>query len=148
MRSQKILLTQFFLNKEISYRAPKLILFKKKINLKNNLKFFKFYSLFNFYFFVRFFFFKVLKIKKFIISPIKFNNNYFKLNNLLSPVFFNYNYISLDKDNIDLIFYKNVNIKFFKNKLFLNYLSDDVVFKLQFIFIFFFNFLNINRIKK
>jgi hypothetical protein len=142
MRNQKILITQFFLNKEISSRAPKLLLFRKKNNLRNNLKFFKFYTLFNFYFFVKFFFFKILKIKKFIISPIKINNNYFKLNNLMSPVFYNYNYTTLDKINTPTFFHKNKSKNFFNLFLLFNYTTNDLLFKYQFLFIILFTFLN------
>jgi len=59
-------------------RYCKLMSFKKKFFLKNNIKFFKFYFFFKLYFFFKFYFFKSLKLYNYNISIIK-QRHFFKV---------------------------------------------------------------------
>ena len=136
MKNQKTLVIQYLINKEISSRAPKLLLFKKRMLLKNNLKFFKFYSMFNFYFYLKFFFFKFFKIKNFFISPIKTKYKLNKINNKFNNEFYNLNFITLFKNNSISLICKNKFKNNYNSVFFFQYIIDNIIFKCQFMYIF------------
>ncbi len=136
MKNQKILINQFFLKKETSSRVYKVLLFKNKTCLKNNLKFFKFYFVFKFTYFLQFFLKKNFLIKNFYISTIKHDNNFIKINNFFKKKLFVFNFIkfmptniNVELDNKNIYLFKNINLynliflelkffNFFKNKAF------------------------------
>ena len=111
-------------------RYCKLMSFKRRFFLKNNIKFFKFYFIFKFYSFFKFYFFKSLKLYNYSISIVKQNyffkvkknfKNFYGLNffffkdQLSKKDFFLKNIFKLNLLNQNIYFYF-----FYKNFFFLN----------------------------
>ena len=144
MKNRKLPLTQFFSRREISHRVYKVLLMRKKHNLKFNWKVFKYYFNFNFSIFFQFFLKKNLFFNFFYISPIKHDNNFFRLNLFHNKNLFLYNYINFTHSiDIDSHLIKN-HITSFNNILsnLLLWYKNDSLYLNFFYLIFFFKLYN------
>lgn len=137
MKNQKILINQFFLKKETSSRVYKVLLFKNKTCLKNNLKFFKFYFIFKFTYFLQFFLKKNFLLKNFYISTIKHDNSFIKINNFFKKKLFVFNFIkfmpinaNVELENKTMYLTKNINLYnlIFLELKFFNFFKNNIIF--------------------
>ncbi len=144
MKNQKLPLIQFFSRREISHRVYKVLLMRKKHNLKFNWKVFKYYFNFNFSNFLQFFLKKNLFFNFFYISPIKHDNNFFRLSlfhnkNLFLCNYINFTYL-IDTDSHIIKNYTMLYNNIFSNVL--TFYRNDTLYLNFFYLIFFFKLYN------